>query len=63
MIESDDVLREAVRFAEEYGYNRWQEARDEHTRLQEIERAARATLDQFPYVLPVLEPLRSELSK
>jgi hypothetical protein len=25
----DDPLREAVRFAEEYGYNRWLDAQDE----------------------------------
>lgn len=34
MPDHDDVVREAIRFAEEYGYNRWQEARDHYTALE-----------------------------
>lgn len=30
------ALDEAVRFAEEYGYNRWQEARDEAATMRRV---------------------------
>jgi hypothetical protein len=32
-MDNDDVIREAIRFSEDYGYNRWQEARDKYNEL------------------------------
>jgi len=45
MLASEKPLEGALRFAEEYGYNRWTDAQDELNFLREVERTARLVME------------------
>ena len=61
MLHLEKPLEGALRFAEEYGYNRWGEARDELNYLLEVEKVAQRVLEAtaiFPGKYPEMGTLR-----
>jgi len=55
----EDVVREAIRFSEDYGYNRWLEAQDEHNALKKkasmMREGARRSFDRITILYKMLE--------